>query len=108
MINTPSNYGQDWETIVSRARKNIIDKLNRILNTTIEHHIVFENILDPRSIESKTGSYKGSLYGTASNKRKAAFLDIQTFLKIFKAYIFAVVVFILEAGFHWHCHRLKL
>ena len=23
MINTPSNYGQDWETIVSRARKNI-------------------------------------------------------------------------------------
>ena len=85
-----------------------IDKLNRILGTTIEHHIVFENILDPRSIESKTGSYKGSLYGSASNKRKAAFLDIQTFLKIFKVYIFVVVAFILEAGFHWHYHRLKL
>lgn len=81
MINTPSNYGQDWETIVSRARKNIIDKLNRILGTTIEQHIVFENILDPRTIESKTASYKGSLYGTASNKRKAAFFRHPNFSK---------------------------
>jgi len=43
------------------------------LGASIEQHIVFENILDPRSIESKTASYKGSLYGTASNKRKSAF-----------------------------------
>ena len=35
--------------------------------------ILSEEILDPRKIESKTGSYKGSLYGTASNKQLAAF-----------------------------------
>ncbi len=81
MINTPSNYGQDWDTIISKARKNIIQKINRILGTSIEDHIVFENILDPRSIESKTASFKGSLYGTASNKRKAAFFRHPNFSK---------------------------
>ncbi len=32
-----------------------------------------EAILDPRSIESKTSSYQGSLYGASSNSQMSAF-----------------------------------
>jgi len=37
-------------------------------------HIISEQVLDPRSIESKTSSYQGSLYGNSSNNRFSAFL----------------------------------
>jgi phytoene desaturase len=74
MINVPTNIGQDWDAIISKARKVIIQKLSRLLKTEIESHIETEEILDPRLIESKTSSYQGSLYGTSSNNRFAAFL----------------------------------
>ncbi len=74
MINAPANTGQDWELIKQDARKKIIEKLNRILRTDIEPLIETEEILDPVSIEEKTASYMGSLYGTSSNSKLAAFL----------------------------------
>lgn len=74
MINVPSNQGQDWDLLIKRARKNIIDKINRVLHTSIEPLIVAESVMDPRSIESRTGSYQGALYGTSSNSRFSAFL----------------------------------
>jgi phytoene desaturase len=74
MVNAPENNGQDWEEIKTATRKNIIEKLNRILQTDIEPLIEFEEILDPVIIETKTGSYAGSLYGTSSNSAIAAFL----------------------------------
>lgn len=74
MINVPANNGQDWEAIISKARKSIIQKLSRLLKTEIESLIETESILDPRLIESKTSSYQGSLYGTSSNNKFAAFL----------------------------------
>lgn len=73
MINVPSNENQDWDELIIKAKASIIKKLNRQLNTDLEPLILSEEILDPRKIESKTGSYKGSLYGTASNKKMAAF-----------------------------------
>lgn len=73
MINAPYNDGQDWDNLINEARKNIITKLSRILNIDVKTLIVCEDILDPRSIESKTQSYKGALYGTSSNSRMAAF-----------------------------------
>lgn len=81
MINTPPNNGQDWENVIVNTKNNIIQKLNRMLGTSIEPHIVFEHILDPRSIEAKTASYQGALYGTASNDRKAAFFRHPNFSK---------------------------
>ena len=81
MINTPPNNGQDWETVIAKAKNNIIQKLNRILGASIESHIVFEHILDPISIEAKTASYQGALYGTASNSRNAAFFRHPNFSK---------------------------
>jgi phytoene dehydrogenase-like protein len=74
MINVPYNNNQDWDALIATARKNIVTKINRVLNTDIESLLVCEQILDPRSIESKTQSHLGALYGTSSNNRMAAFL----------------------------------
>ena len=74
MINAPANTGQNWEQLVQGARKNIIEKLNRLLQTDIESLIETETVLDPVLIEDRTASYQGSLYGTSSNSKLAAFL----------------------------------
>jgi phytoene desaturase len=74
MINVPSNTGQDWDSLIATARRNILKKLSHLLGEDISQLIVCESILDPRSIESRTSSYQGSLYGTSSNSRLAAFL----------------------------------
>lgn len=74
MINVPNNQGQDWNVLIREARKNIIEKINRTLKTDIEALIEVEDILEPRTIESKTSSANGALYGNSSNNRYAAFL----------------------------------
>lgn len=74
MINVPSNQGQNWDELIVQARENIILKLSKVLGEDIRTLIVSESILDPLSIESKTSSYQGSLYGTSSNGQFAAFL----------------------------------
>jgi len=74
MINVPANTGQDWDTLINEARKNVLTKLSKILGQDISKRIVCESILDPRSIESRTSSYRGSIYGTSSNSKFAAFM----------------------------------
>lgn len=74
MINAPGDYGQDWEGLVNQARKNIIEKLNRLLGINLESLIEVEDVLTPPQIESRTSSYRGALYGAASNSKFAAFL----------------------------------
>jgi phytoene desaturase len=73
-INVPNNSGQDWDALVSQARKSIIAKINRILKTDIEASIVSEMVFDPRVIESRTSSAFGAIYGNSSNNKFAAFL----------------------------------
>ncbi|MGN8057359.1 1-hydroxycarotenoid 3,4-desaturase CrtD [Pedobacter sp. 22163] len=74
MINVPANNDQNWDVLIKEAKTNIIQKISRILNRNIEKDIICEQILDPRSIENKTGSYQGSLYGNSSNNQFSAFL----------------------------------
>lgn len=74
MLNAPCNKGQDWDSIIHTARQNALDKLSRLLGTDMRALIATEAILDPRSIERKTSSHLGSLYGTSSNSRTAAFM----------------------------------
>ena len=74
MINVPNNQGQNWDIMISEARKNIIAKVNRILKTDIESLIDVEDVLEPRTIESRTSSANGALYGNSSNNMYAAFL----------------------------------
>ncbi len=83
MINAPTNNGQDWETLINETRKNVIEKINRILQTDIEQYIQTETMLDPRGIEKKTSTYKGSLYGTSSNSPFAAFFRPGNFSSYF-------------------------
>ncbi len=73
MINAPSGGNIDWNTSVSALREIIIKKLNKVLNVDLENLIVFEDVLTPPKIESKTSSHLGALYGTSSNSKMSAF-----------------------------------
>lgn len=81
MVNAPANNGQDWEGIEQLYRKAIIKKLNKVLNDNIESYIEVEKVLTPVTIESRTASYMGSLYGTSSNSKMAAFMRHPNFSK---------------------------
>ncbi|MEM8509063.1 MAG: 1-hydroxycarotenoid 3,4-desaturase CrtD [Bacteroidota bacterium] len=81
MINAPGNYGQDWEQLKVEARQYILKKLSRRLAIDIEKKIVKEMALDPVGIENSTSSYRGALYGAASNSKYAAFLRHPNFSK---------------------------
>ena len=74
LLNAPNNTGQDWDAVIARARQNVIRKLSHVLGIDVEPLIETEAVLDPRSIESRTSSAQGALYGNSSNNRFAAFL----------------------------------
>lgn len=74
MINTPADYGQDWEKITRRIKVKTIQKLSRILNKDIAPLIEEEQVLTPPMIEEQTSSHLGALYGSSSNNPMAAFL----------------------------------
>jgi len=73
MVNVPHNKNEsiDYATVI---RKNVIAKINAMLETDIEKHIISESTLSPVDIEKQTSSYGGSLYGNSSNNQFAAFL----------------------------------
>ncbi len=74
MVNVPANTGQDWQAMQVQARRQVLEKLSRMLQTDLEPLIETEEVLNPVLIESGTDSYQGSLYGTSSNAKRAAFL----------------------------------
>jgi len=74
MVNAPTNCGQDWSKQTTYIREKIIKKINTCLGTKIENHIELEHVETPETIEAATASYQGSLYGTSSNNKFAAFL----------------------------------
>lgn len=82
MINVPANNGQNWKELIPKYRQAIIQKINQQLNTNIEELMEVEEILSPQTIETKTQSYMGSLYGTSSNSKLAAFLRHPNFSSI--------------------------
>lgn len=73
MVNAPGDYGGYLPGMIEQAKKAVIKKLNGVLNTDIESLIENESILDPQKIEKQTSSYRGALYGAASNSAAAAF-----------------------------------
>lgn len=84
MVNAPANTGQDWLRFKEQYKTAIIEKLNRILGVDISPMIEVEEVLDPVTIENRTDSYRGSLYGTSSNSKMAAFLRHPNFSKKIK------------------------
>jgi phytoene dehydrogenase-like protein len=89
MINAPGDYGQDWDALVKQARKAILRKLSRMLSVELEDYIAVEEVLTPGGIAARTSSYRGALYGAASNNRFAAFLRHPNFSHRIKDLYFA-------------------
>lgn len=81
MINVPHDDGQDWDSVIEKSRQHILAKLSNMLGQDISKKVVVESILDPRSIQSRTSSYLGALYGNSSNNPFAAFLRHPNFSK---------------------------
>ena len=73
MVNVPHNKS-DSISYAASLRKNVVNKINTMLKTDIEKHIISETILNPIDIENQTSSIGGSLYGNSSNNKFAAFL----------------------------------
>jgi phytoene desaturase len=74
MVNAPPDGGQDWDRLVSDARRHILQKIDRVLGAGIERRIGVERIETPQTIAANTLSYRGALYGRHSNSRYSAFL----------------------------------
>ncbi|MBE0662448.1 MAG: phytoene desaturase [Bacteroidales bacterium] len=74
MVNVPEDKGHEWHTLIPLYRSEIFRKLNQILKVDLQEFIENESTLTPHDIEIKTSSLGGSLYGTNSNNRFAAFL----------------------------------
>jgi phytoene desaturase len=83
LLNAPNNTGQDWKAIIDRARQDVVRKLSHTLGVDVGALIETESILDPRSIEARTSSSQGALYGNSSNNRFAAFLRHPNFSREF-------------------------
>lgn len=88
MVNAPSDKGQDWKELTKNLRFNILQKLQRMLGENIEPLIETEKIADPVFLQSQTGSYMGSLYGTSSNSKLAAFFRHPNFTRSIKGLYF--------------------
>ncbi len=81
LVNVPHDTGQDWEQVVAETRKNILRKLKMALGVDIESLINCESFNHPGSIQDKTLSYLGALYGNSSNDLLSAFLRHPNFSK---------------------------
>ena len=88
MVNAPHIQGQNWDSEIKTARNNIVNKINKFLNTDIEKLIEFEKIMSPVDIQNRTGSYLGSIYGISSNDKFAAFMRQSNKSKTIKNFYF--------------------
>jgi phytoene desaturase len=88
MVNAPENLGQDWDGLIEKTRRNILNKLYRMVGTRIEPLILKEFMADPRSIEASTWSHRGALYGNSSNSRTAAFSRHPNYFRKYKGLYF--------------------
>jgi len=84
LVNAPNNDGQNWDLLIEQTRQAVFKKLSHNLGVSVEQLVECEEILDPRSIESKTSSSQGALYGNSSNNRFAAFLRHANFSREFE------------------------
>lgn len=91
MINAPINIDQDWEKESQRIRAMLVKKINKVLKTDIEKHIVSEKVMNPEFIENTYSCKGGSIYGNASNNKYAAFLRHPNFSKKIKGLYFVGV-----------------
>jgi phytoene desaturase len=88
MVNAPAVVDADWSAVTETLRNNVLGKLGRMMGTDLRQYIEVEKILSPQGIQLKTDSYLGSLYGTSSNSKWAAFLRHANFTNKIKGLYF--------------------
>jgi phytoene desaturase len=88
LINAPSTTEQNWEQLRMQLKEQVIGKLSRMLGVDVAAAIETDEYLDPIRIEEQTGAYMGSLYGTSSNGKMAAFLRHPNFASKIKGLYF--------------------
>jgi len=89
MINAPASQMINWEEAVQLVRISVLNKLSRMLKTDIAPLIEQEHVWHPGGIERDTASFLGSLYGSSSNDRMAAFFRHTNESKHYKNLFFA-------------------
>jgi phytoene desaturase len=91
MVNAPINTGQNWDQMRAELRKNILSKLNRILDEDLEKLIEIEEYMDPVKMEEMYSGMQGSIYGNSSNSKMSAFYRHPNFSNQIKGLYFAGV-----------------
>jgi phytoene dehydrogenase-like protein len=74
-VNAPAlsdNY--DWNLNRLKYRDVVLQKLRRSGLDSIESHIDVERIITPVDFAREYNAHRGSIYGTSSNSRMAAFM----------------------------------
>jgi len=75
LVNAPYlSNNIDWKNEEKRYKKQIIRKLQEYGLTDLSDHIEYSKTITPRDFYQKYRSNKGSIYGTSSNNKLAAFM----------------------------------
>lgn len=74
LVNSPYVDGQDWESIKQTYRSFLIWKLEKRKLKGLKESIEVEKVITPKDFYENYLSNRGSIYGTSSNSRMAAFL----------------------------------
>ncbi len=67
MLNTPPDFGQNWQEIVTRLKPQVINKIKQVIGFDVSNRIVVEKIVTPTDLAKNTNCYAGSLYGKNQN-----------------------------------------
>ncbi|PCH99224.1 MAG: phytoene dehydrogenase, partial [Bacteroidetes bacterium] len=74
MVNAPHITNQNWDELIASTKANALKVLSKVLKTDVAPLINYEQILEPRILESTGHSAFGSVFGNSSNNKFAAFL----------------------------------
>ena len=73
MVNAPIDRGQDWPSIVTELRQQVLIKLQKQLGEDVAPWIEEEFVNDPTTLATQYNGKAGSIYGNSSNSKMAAF-----------------------------------
>jgi len=74
MVNAPAKQSIVTNEQLIKLKDTVLEKIKRFLSIDIQAAILTEFIWTPQGIDTDTNSYLGSLYGSASNDKMAAFM----------------------------------
>lgn len=74
LVNAPHVAGQDWEALRESYAEHILRELRLRVDGGITAHIRVKEVITPADFLERYRSNKGSIYGTSSNSRLAAFI----------------------------------